>query len=226
MKLTYYGHSCFKVEIKGKHILFDPFITENEFAKHIDINTIEADYIFLTHGHFDHILDAEAIALRTNAKIVANWEVATWFNKKGITNYHPMNTGGKWVFDFGTVKCVNAVHSSGLPDGSYGGSPIGFVVTSQEGNFYYSGDTALTMDMQLIAAYTTLNFCVFPIGDVFTMDATDAIQAAKMVDCTNIIGVHYDTFGYIKIDKQKTIDLFNSAALLLKVPGIGETIEL
>ena len=94
MKLTYYGHSCFKVEIKGKHILFDPFITENEFAKHIDINTIEADYIFLTHGHFDHILDAEAIALRTNAKIVANWEVATWFNKKGITNYHPMNTGG------------------------------------------------------------------------------------------------------------------------------------
>ena len=85
MKLTYYGHSCFKVEIKGKHILFDPFITENEFAKHIDINTIEADYIFLTHGHFDHILDAEAIALRTNAKIVANWEVATWFNKRGIT---------------------------------------------------------------------------------------------------------------------------------------------
>ncbi len=226
MKFTYYGHSCFKVEIKGKHILFDPFITENEFAKHIDITTIEADYILLTHAHFDHILDAEAIAIRTNAKIVANWEIATWYTKKGISNYHPMNTGGKWTFDFGTVKCVNAVHSSGFPDGSYGGSPVGFVITSEEGNFYYSGDTALTMDMQLIPAYTPLDFCVFPLGDVFTMDATDAIQAAKMVKCNNIIGVHYDTFGYIKIDKQKTIDLFNSAALLLKLPAIGETIEL
>jgi L-ascorbate metabolism protein UlaG (beta-lactamase superfamily) len=137
-----------------------------------------------------------------------------------------MNIGGKWAFDFGTVKCVAACHSSGLPDGSYGGSALGFVITSNEGNFYYSGDTALTMDMQLIPAYSGLNFCVLPIGDVFTMDATDAVQAAKMVHCNTIIGVHYDTFGYIKIDKQKTIDLFSSAALLLKLPAIGETIEL
>jgi L-ascorbate metabolism protein UlaG (beta-lactamase superfamily) len=226
MKFTFYGHACFKVEIKGKHILFDPFITGNELAKDIDINTIEADYILLSHGHFDHVADAETIAKRTGATIVAGYEVATWFGAKGVAKYHPMNHGGKWVFDFGTVKCVNAVHSSGLPDGSYGGNAMGFIVTGTEGNFYYSGDTALTMDMQLIPAYTPLNFCVFPIGDNFTMDATDAIQAAKMVKCNTIIGVHYDTFGYIKIDKQKTIDLFNSAALLLKLPIIGETIEL
>jgi L-ascorbate metabolism protein UlaG (beta-lactamase superfamily) len=226
MKFTYYGHSCFAVEIKGKKILFDPFISQNELAKNIDVNSIEADYILVSHGHFDHMADAEAIAKRTGATIVASWEIATWFGNKGVEKTHPMNHGGKWAFDFGKVKCVNAVHSSGLPDGSYGGNPMGFVITSDEGNFYYSGDTALTMDMQLIPAYTSLNFCVFPIGDNFTMDATDAVQAAKMVHCNTIIGVHYDTFGYIKIDKQKTIDLFSSAALLLKLPAIGETIEL
>ncbi len=226
MKFTYYGHSCFEVEIKGKKIVFDPFISQNELAKDIDVNTIEADYILISHGHFDHMADAEAIAKRTGATIVANWEIATWFGNKGVEKTHPMNHGGKWVFDFGKVKCVNAVHSSDLPDGSYGGNPMGFIITSDEGNFYYSGDTALTMDMQLIPAYSSLNFCVMPIGDNFTMDATDAVQAAKMVHCNTIIGVHYDTFGYIKIDKQKTIDLFSSAALLLKLPAIGETIEL
>jgi L-ascorbate metabolism protein UlaG (beta-lactamase superfamily) len=226
MKFTYYGHSCFAVEIKGKKILFDPFITQNELAKGIDVNSIEADYILISHGHFDHMDDAEAIAKRTQAKLVAGWEVANWFEKKGVTNYLPMNIGGKWAFDFGTVKCVSAVHSSGLPDGSYGGSAMGFVITSEEGNFYYSGDTALTMDMQLIPAYSSLNFCVLPIGDVFTMDATDAVQAAKMVKANTVIGVHYDTFGYIKIDKQKTIDLFSSAALLLKLPAIEESIQL
>lgn len=226
MKFTYYGHSCFKVVINDKHILFDPFITGNDLAKNIDINTIDADYILISHGHFDHMVDAENIAKRTGAKIVSNWEIANWYNKKGITNYHPMNTGGKWAFDFGTVKCVNAVHSSGLPDGSYGGNPIGFVITSSQGNFYYSGDTALTLDMQLIAAHTTLNFCVLPIGDVFTMDAAEAILAAKMVNCNKIIGVHYNTFGYIKIDNQQTIDLFTNAGLTLQLPAIQETIEL
>jgi L-ascorbate metabolism protein UlaG (beta-lactamase superfamily) len=226
MKFTYYGHSCFAVEIKGKKILFDPFISQNELAKSIDVNNVEADYILISHGHFDHMADAETIAKRTGATIIAGWEIATWFGNKGVEKTHPLNHGGKWAFDFGKVKCVNAVHSSGLPDGSYGGNPMGFVITSDEGNFYYSGDTALTIDMQLIPAYASLNFCVLPIGDNFTMDATDAVQAAKMVHCNTIIGVHYDTFGYIKIDKQKTIDLFSSAALLLKLPAIGETIEL
>jgi L-ascorbate metabolism protein UlaG (beta-lactamase superfamily) len=226
MKFTYYGHSCFKVEIGGKHILFDPFIAGNELAKNIDVTTIEADYILISHGHFDHVADAEVIAKKTGATVVASWEIATWFTNKGIEKTHPMNIGGKWSFDFGTVRCVQAVHSSGLPDGSYGGSAIGFVITSGEGNFYYSGDTALTMDMQLIPNYAALNFCVLPIGDNFTMDAADAVLAAKMVKCNTVIGVHYNTFGYIKIDKQKTIDLFSSAALLIKLPAIGETIEL
>jgi len=226
MKLTYYGHSCFAVEIKGKKILFDPFITYNELAKDIDVNSIEADYIFLSHGHADHIADCIGIATRTNAKVVAAYEVHEWLNKNGVANTHPMNTGGKWNFDFGTVKCVVAQHSSGLPDGSYGGNPMGFVFTSDEGNFYYSGDTALTLDMQLIPLWASLKFAVMPIGDNFTMDANDAVKAAEFVQVNKVVGVHYDTFGYIKVDHEQVKNIFLNAGKELLLPAIGETIDV
>ena len=226
MNLTYYGHSCFNVTVDDKKLLFDPFITGNELAKHIDINTIEADYILLSHGHFDHTADVEAIAKRTDATIIGNYEVAMWFAGKGIEKYHPMNTGGKRDFDFGTVKGVNAVHSSSMPDGSYGGNPMGFIILNDEQNFYYSGDTALTLDMQLIPLFAEIDFAILPIGDNFTMGMEDAVQAAKMVQTNTVIGVHYDTFGYIKMDHQKAIALFKNNGLELKLPGIGETIKL
>lgn len=226
MKLTYYGHACFTVEIGGKHILFDPFITYNELAKHIDVNAIPADYIFLSHGHADHIADCIAIAKRTNALVVASWEIHEWLNKQGIHNTHPMNTGGKWNFEFGTVKCVVAQHSSGLPDGSYGGNPMGFIFNTTEGNFYYSGDTALTLDMQLIPMWTQLNFAILPIGDNFTMDYKDAEKAAEFADVNTIVGVHYDTFGFIKIDKAAAVSYFNQKNKTLLLPDIGETITL
>jgi len=226
MKLTCYGHSCFQVEIKGKKILFDPFITYNELAKAVDVNSIETDYIFLSHGHADHIADCVSIAKRTGCKVVANWEIHEWLNKQGITNTHPMNTGGKWNFDFGTVKCVVAQHSSSLPDGSYGGNPMGFIFTSTEGNFYYSGDTALTLDMQLIPTWARLNFAVLPIGDNFTMDVADAVRAAGFIDCKNIVGVHYNTFGFIKIDEEEAKKAFAAAGKKLELPLIGETIEI
>jgi L-ascorbate metabolism protein UlaG (beta-lactamase superfamily) len=226
MTFTYYGHACFSAEIKGKKLLFDPFITGNELAKHIDINHIKADYILLSHAHGDHLADAEAIAKRTGATIIAAYEVAMWYAGKGITNYHPMNIGGKWKFDFGTVKCVNAVHSSVLPDGTYGGNPMGFLVTSDEVNFYYSGDTALTLDMQLIPTFAEIDFAVLPIGDNLTMGIDDAIQAAKMVQTDTVIGVHFDTFAGIKIDHQKAIDNFKSHDITLKLLTIGETIDI
>lgn len=226
MKLTYYGHSCFSVEIKGKNILFDPFITYNELAKNIDVNSIEADYIFLSHGHADHIADCISIATRTNAQVIAAYEVHEWLNKNGITKTHPMNTGGKWSFEFGTVKCVVAHHSSSLPDGSYGGNPMGFVFTTEEGNFYYSGDTALTMDMQLIPMWSKPNFAVMPIGDNFTMDYKDAEKAAEFADASTVVGVHYDTFGYIKIDTAAAKTYFESKGKTLLLPAIGETINL
>ncbi|NSL88036.1 metal-dependent hydrolase [Chitinophaga sp. Mgbs1] len=226
MRFTYYGHSCFAVDIQGKRILFDPFITHNELAKKVDINTIEADYIFVSHGHEDHVADLIALAKRTNATVVSNFEIVTWAGKQGISKVHPMNTGGKWKFDFGTVKCVVAQHSSGLPDGSYGGNPMGFVFMTEDGNFYFAGDTALTRDMELIPDFTELDFAVLPIGDNFTMDAADAVAAAEMVQCEKIIGVHYDTFGYIKIDKQATMQLFDEAGVELLLPEIGSTIEV
>jgi L-ascorbate metabolism protein UlaG (beta-lactamase superfamily) len=225
MKFTYYGQSCFSVQMAGKNILFDPFITPNELAKHINIQEIKADYILLSHGHQDHVEDCVTIAKQNNSTVVAAFEVATWVNGKGVKNYHPMNHGGKWNFDFGTVKCTNAIHSSVLPDGSYGGNPMGFVVTGEK-NFYYAGDTALTLDMQLVPRWALLDFAVLPIGDNFTMGYEDAIIAAEMIQCRNIVGVHYDTFGYIKIDHEKVKKAFSDAGLNLYLPGIGETIDL
>ena len=227
MKFTYYGHACFAVTIGGKNLLFDPFISYNELAKNIDINTINADYILVSHGHMDHCADVEAIATRTNATIVSNFEVGEWFQKKGLKKVHLMNHGGKWKFDFGSVKLVNAIHSSGMPDGSYGGNPGGFVIESSEGNFYYAGDTALTMDMQLIPLTCgRLNFAVLPIGDNFTMGIDDAIIAADFVKCNTIIGMHYDTFGYIKINHEEAIKRFKDKGKELLLPGIGQTIEV
>ena len=226
MQLTYYGHSCFSVTIKGKKILFDPFITYNELATDIDVNSIKADYIFLSHGHADHITDCIAIAKNNDAQVVANYEVHEWINKQGHAKTHPMNTGGKWNFDFGTVKCVVAQHSSGLPDGSYGGNPMGFVFMTDEGNFYYSGDTALTMDMQLVPIWTKLDFSVMPIGDNFTMDVADASKAATFVQCNTVVGVHYNTFGFIKIDTAKAQKAFEETGKNLLLPAIGETINI
>lgn len=226
MKLTYYGHSCFMVETSGKKILFDPFISYNDLAKGIDITTILPDFILLSHGHSDHIADCIAIAENSDAKVVCNWEIHEWLNKKGIHNTHPMNTGGKWNFDAFTVKCTAAHHSSGLPDGSYGGNPMGFIITASEGSFYYSGDTALTTDMTLIPKWAKLNFAVLPIGDNFTMDATDAAECARMIDCKKIIGVHYDTFGFIRIDHDKAKKAFTDKGAELLLLKIGETITI
>jgi L-ascorbate metabolism protein UlaG (beta-lactamase superfamily) len=224
MKLTYYGHSCFQVEISGKKVLFDPFISYNDLAKHIDIVSLKPDYILLSHGHTDHIADCIAIAENSNAKVVCNWEIHEWLNHRGIKNTHPMNTGGKWTFGAFTVKCTAAQHSSGLPDGTYGGNPMGFIVMGAEGNFYYSGDTSLTSDMTLVPKWAKLNFAVLPIGDNFTMDAADAAECAMMINCKTIVGVHYDTFGFIKIDHEKAKKAFADRGAELLLIKIGETI--
>ncbi|WP_291912523.1 metal-dependent hydrolase [Chitinophaga sp. CB10] len=226
MKFTYYGHSCFVVEIKGKKIMFDPFIRHNELAKKIDIEAIKADYIFVSHGHDDHTADLVEVAKKTGATVVSNFEIVSWAGKQGLELLHPMNTGGKWKFDFGMVKCTVAQHSSSLPDGSYGGNPMGFIFITDEGNFYYSGDTALTYDMELVPAAAKLDFAILPIGDNFTMGVEDAIAASEMIECSKIIGVHYDTFGYIKINHVSAKAQFTDAGLELLLPDIGSTIEV
>lgn len=226
MKLTYYGHACFAVETEGKTILFDPFITHNQQAKHIDISTIKADFIFLSHGHGDHVADAVAIAKSTNALCVAAAEIAGWLQKQGLERVHAMNHGGPIPFDFGTVRGVNAIHSSSLPDGTYGGNPLGFLFKTGSGNFYFAGDTALTLDMRLIPMWAKLDFAVLPIGGNFTMDVADAIKAADFVQCDKIVGVHYNTFPPITIDTEKAKSSFATASKTLLLPAIGETIDI
>lgn len=226
MEFTYYGHACFSVKMGGKHILFDPFITGNPLAGGIDIDSIPADYILISHGHGDHLGDLNPIQLRTGAQVVSNYEIITRLSEEGITGGHAMNHGGKWTFEFGTVKYVNAIHSSSFPDGSYAGNPGGFVVTAEEGAFYYSGDTALTMDMELIGRSSTLEFAVLPVGDNLTMGYEDALEAARMVGASRVVGVHYDTFDAIRLDKQKARAYFSQASHELLLPAIGETITL
>ena len=226
MKFTYYGHSCFSVLAGSKTLLFDPFVTPNQFARSIEVDRIEADFIFVSHGHFDHTADAARIARRTGAKVLGNWEIFDWFKKGGLENTHPINPGGQFTFDFGMVKSFAAQHSSSLPDGAYGGVACGFAFQTRDGAFYYSGDTALSMDMQLVRDWTVLDFAVFPIGDGLTMGVTDAIRAAKWVGVNKVVGVHYDTFDFIRIDHRAAIKSFDEAGMKLHLLDIGSVIEI
>lgn len=225
MKITFYGHASLGIEVGGKYLLVDPFITGNPSASEIDINTLKADYILLTHAHGDHVLDVEAVVERTGATIVSNAEIAGYYAKKDF-KAHPMNHGGSWQFDFGKVKYVNAIHSSSFPDGSYGGNPGGFVIEGEHKNIYIAGDTALTMDMKLIPMRTKLDLVILPIGNNFTMDVEDAIIASDFVECDKILGYHYDTFGYIEIDHEDAIKKFFDKGKDLMLLEIGESIEL
>ncbi|KAF2513909.1 metal-dependent hydrolase [Flavobacterium foetidum] len=225
MKITYYGHASLGIEVGGKHILVDPFITANPKASSIDINTLEADYILVTHAHTDHVLDIEAIAKRTNATIVSNVEIADHYAALGFQS-HPMNHGGSWKFDFGKVKYVAAIHSSSFPDGKYGGNPGGFVIEGEHKNIYIAGDTALTYDMKLIPLRTKLDLVILPVGNNFTMDVEDAIIASDFVECDKILGYHFDTFGYIEINHEESIRKFFVKGKDLMLLEIGESIEL
>ncbi|MHC0445119.1 metal-dependent hydrolase [Flavobacterium sp. 3-218] len=225
MKITYYGHASLAIEVGGKNIIVDPFITGNPLAAAISLETLKADYILLTHAHGDHVLDVEAIAKNTNAVIVSNAEIASYYAKKGF-NSHPMNHGGSWKFDFGNVKYVNAIHSSSFPDGLYGGNPGGFVIEGEHKNIYIAGDTALTFDMKLIPLRTKLDLVILPIGNNFTMDVEDAIIASDFVECDKVLGYHYDTFGYIEINHEDAIRKFFDKGKDLMLLPIGESIEL
>lgn len=225
MKITFLGHASLHIEIDTTHILVDPFISGNPKAEAIDIETLKADYILVTHAHQDHILDVEAIAKRTGAKIVSNYEIVMHYNNLGIEG-HPMNHGGIWQFDFGTVKYVNAIHTSSFPDGTYGGQPGGFVIEGEHKNIYIAGDTALTYDMKLIPLRTKLDLAILPVGDNFTMGIDDALIASDFIACDKILGYHFDTFGYIEIDKEAAKRKFFENNKDLMLLEIGESLEL
>jgi L-ascorbate metabolism protein UlaG (beta-lactamase superfamily) len=225
MKFTFYGHAAFEIETGGKKLLFDPFISPNELAKHIDVNSLKPDYVLLSHGHGDHMADLFTIQKNSGAKVICIAEIAGWLGGKGIPDAHAMNIGGGFNFDFGRVKMVNAAHSSSMPDGSYGGVAAGFIIYAEGKKIYFAGDTALTYDMKLLAD-ENLDWAILPIGDNYTMSGDDAIKATEFVNCKNVIGVHYDTFPQIKINKEETAEKFKKAGVNLKLPAIGESLTL
>lgn len=226
MDITYYGHACFSVRVAGKTLLFDPFITPNPLAESVDVTAIKPDYILLSHGHADHVADVEKIALQSGARLIGNFEVIQWFSAQGLTNAHTMNSGGSFLFDFGRVTYTPAIHSSSMPDGSYGGQPGGFLVETDEGAFYYSGDTALTHDMKLVAAAGTLRFAALCLGDNFTMGVEDAVTAAEWLGCSEILGVHYDTFPPIVIDHEAAKEAFRKKGKKLHLLAPGAACQL
>lgn len=226
MQFTYLGHSCFQLEVAGKTIIFDPFIRPNPLASGIVFEQLKADYILVSHGHSDHTADLVDLAKQTGATVVASWEIHAWLNQQGITSTHPMNIGGKWQFDFGKVHMVFAAHSSSLADGTYAGVAAGFVIEAEGKQVYYAGDTGLHTDMKLTGEKFKLDAALLPIGDNFTMDYEDACKAASFINCSNVIAMHFDTFGFIKVNHQAATAYFEQNNKTLTIPAIGQTITI
>ena len=225
MEIQFLGHATLYIKTSTHNILVDPFISGNSKASSINIQDLNPQVILLTHAHQDHILDVEKIAKDNDALIVSNFEIVSHFQNKGL-NGHPMNHGGKWTFDFGELKYVNAIHTSSFPDGSYGGQPGGFVLSADSKIIYIAGDTALTYDMKLIANEFRLDLAILPIGDNFTMGVDDAIIASDFVECKKVLGYHFDTFGFIEIDRNEAVEKFSNNEKELILLEIGMCISI
>jgi len=226
MKLTYYGQSCVEFDFNGTKVLVDPFITYNPLASSVNVADIKADYIFLSHGHQDHVADMVTIQKQSDATVCAIVETAAWVRKQGVADDKVIefNIGGTLNLPFGKVKMVYAVHTNSTPDGQYGGFPVGYVFFVEGKTIYFAGDTALTMEMKLLERFN-IDLALLPIGGHYTMDAEDAVIAADFIKCKHIVGIHYDSFPPITIDKEATKAIFESAGLDLQLPKIGETIN-
>jgi L-ascorbate metabolism protein UlaG (beta-lactamase superfamily) len=195
----WHGHGTFSLNVNGVNLVVDPFFAGNNPAAKTSVDAVAADFVLQTHGHMDHIADTVALAKRTGAQIIANFEICNWIGAQGYENSWAMNTGGGFDFSFGRVKLTPALHSSGLPDGSYGGDPGGFLLAVDGKNIYLAGDTAVFSDMSLIGR-AGLDVAVLPVGDNFTMGPDDAILAIDFLKPKVVIPGHYNTWPPIEVD--------------------------
>ncbi|MDX2196268.1 MAG: metal-dependent hydrolase [Cytophagales bacterium] len=227
MVITYLGHASLLVEIGDYSLIFDPYIAQNpKNIGIIDVNTLKADYVLVSHAHPHHCEDVEAICKNTDATLIANSEIVNYYQKAGITKTCAMNIGGCSHFEFGSVYMTSALHSSTFQDGTYGGAAAGFIIESEDKNFYFAGDTAPFYEMRLYSEKVKLDFGILPIGDVYTMDINQALIASDFLNIKNIIGTHYDTFQEIEIDhiEAEYVATANNKKLILM--NIGEKITL
>ena len=201
MKLTYFGHATFQLETAGTTLLFDPFITGNKHtADIVTPDDLDPDVIFLTHAHGDHWGDTMAIATRTGAVVVANFEITNYVQAQGYANVLSLNTGGTWHFDWGRATQTYARHSSSFPDGTYGGNPNGYLIHAEGRCIYNTGDTCAFSEMAWIGEDHAVDVMLLPVGDCFTMGIQGSVRAAKMVQAKQNIPLHYNTFPPIELD--------------------------
>jgi L-ascorbate metabolism protein UlaG (beta-lactamase superfamily) len=220
VEITYHSHACFTIEVDGTHLLIDPFLSGNDLAD-VGPDEVEADYILVSHGHGDHVGDTVAIAKRTGATTISNFEIQSWLAGQGVEKSHPLHIGGGYNFPFGRVKLTIAHHGSALPDGSYGGNPAGFLLTLADKKIYHACDTGLFYDMKLIGE-EGLDLAILPIGDNFTMGPDDALRAVKLLEPRVVVPIHYDTFDVIQQDPQAFADrvaVETSARCVVLKPG-------
>ncbi|HMR19590.1 MAG TPA: metal-dependent hydrolase [Sphingobacterium sp.] len=223
----YLGQSCVEFDFEGTKVLVDPFITYNPLASPILLDELKPEFIFLTHGHQDHVADLVAIQKTSDAAVATIVETAAWVRKQGVPDEKVIeyNFGGTLHLPFGKVKMVYALHTNSTPDGQYGGVACGYVFFVEDKRIYFAGDTALTLEMKLLEDLN-LDYAFLPIGGHYTMDMYDAVRAADFINCKRIIGIHYNTFPPISIDTNEAVVLFARAGCQLQLPQIGETVVL
>jgi len=198
-KLTWHGHATLGLETGGYKLVIDPFFTGNPAAS-LSHEAVEADFILVSHGHGDHVGDGVAIAKRTGAMVISNFEIASWFDGQGVQKTHGQHLGGGYKHPFGYLKLTLALHGSALPDGSNGGNPCGFLLTTNAGKkLYFAQDTGLFGDMKLIGE-EGLDLAVIPIGDNYTMGPDDALRAVKMLEPKAVIPIHFNTWDLLAQD--------------------------
>ena len=228
MTITFFGHSVIQIETNGTTLLVDPFVTGNGLAEGVvSADDLNPDVILLTHAHGDHWGDTPAIAERTGALVVANFEITSYLGRvHSYENTHPMNTGGSWTFDWGRVTQTYARHSSSFPDGTYGGNPNGYLLRLEGKCLYLAGDTCAFSEMSCLADDKGIDVAFLPIGDDFTMGPEEAVECVEVLKPRLTVPIHYNTFPYIEVDVSRFTNAMDAAGYEARVMAPGEALEV